>query len=392
MAQRKPSSPGRGEAAAPPRAESTPLVRILAEDGTLVPGATPPALDRPELLRLYRGMVRTRLLEQKLFGMQRQGRIMFYAIGTGEEASNIGAPFALGPADWFLPGHRHGGAMLMRGMPLEAYLGQLYGNSFDRQKGRHMPVHFSYKPANIVTWSSPVGTQLPHAVGAAMAAKIKGDPVVVMAGLGDGATSTPDFHVAMNFAGVFWAPVVFVCNNNQYAISVPLQTQTRAETLAVKAIAYGFPGVRVDGNDILAVLAAAREAVERARAGGGPTFIECVTYRVGPHSSADDPTRYRSAAEVEAWRARDPIARFRTYLAGEGIWTDADEAKLHEELTREIEEAIRVVEAAGPPSLETLFTDVYHDLPWHLEEQFDALLKRKGLSRTDLKGLAPGFP
>lgn len=368
------------------------MIRILAEDGTLVPGATPPALDRPDLLRLYRGMVRTRLLEQKLFGMQRQGRIMFYAIGTGEEASNIGAPFAIGPDDWFLPGHRHGGAMLMRGMPLETYLGQLYGNSFDRQKGRHMPVHFSYKPANIVTWSSPVGTQLPHAVGAAMAAKIKGDQVVVMAGLGDGATSTPDFHVAMNFAGVFWAPVVFVCNNNQYAISVPLQTQTRSETLAIKALAYGFPGVRVDGNDILAVVAVAREAVERARAGGGPTFIECVTYRMGPHSSADDPTRYRPAAEVEDWRAKDPIPRFRAYLAGEGIWTDADEAKLHEEITRETEEAIRVVEAAGPPSLETLFTDVYHDMPWHLEEQFDALLKRKGLSRTDLKGLAPGFP
>ncbi len=315
-----------------PRPDPAGMVQVLTEDGKLAVGAAPPALGRPDLLRLYRAMVRIRLLDQKLFGMQRQGRIPFYAVAIGEEASNIGAPFALAPEDWLFPGLRYGGGMLMRGMPLETYLGQLYGNTFDRQKGRHMPVHYSYKPANIVAWSSNVGTQLPHAVGAAMAAKIKGDKTVVMAGLGDGATSTPDFHVAMNFAGVFWAPVVFVCNNNQWAISVPITTQTRAETLAIKAAAYGFPGLRVDGNDILAVVAVVREAVEHARAGGGPTFIECVTYRMGPHSSSDDPTRYRSAAETEAWRAKDPIPRFRNYLAGEEIWTDADETKIQLDL------------------------------------------------------------
>lgn len=330
-------------------------------------------LQPAQLKDLYRWMLLVRVLDQRMLTLQRQGRIGFYGTVTGEEGAVIGSAYALKPEDWIFPALRQGGAALLRGMPLSLYIAQCYGNSLDIQKGRQMPCHYSYKPANFVAWSSNIGTQLPHAVGMAYAAKLKKDPVVALAYLGDGATSEGDFHAAMNFAGVWRVPVVFFCQNNQWAISVPLKEQTASASIALKAIAYGFEGVRVDGNDVLAVYAVTREAVEKARAGGGPTLIEAVTYRIGAHSSSDDPTRYRSNEEVEEWKRRDPLERFKKYLREKNIWTEEFEAQLQGALNEQISQAVQEAEAAPSPPVKTIFEDVYAQMPWHLRQQFDAL-------------------
>lgn len=326
-------------------------------------------LSPADLQRMYRFMSLSRLLDDRMMKLQRQGRIGFYGTASGEEAAVVGSAFALGESDWVFPALRQGVAALMRGMPLEVFVAQCIGNAMDVAKGRQMPVHYSYRSANFVSWSSCIATQLPHAVGMAYAAKYKGDKAIALAYLGDGATSEGDFHVAMNFAGVLQAPVVFFCQNNQWAISVPLKQQTAAPSLAVKAQGYGFEGVQVDGNDVLKVYAASRKAVEKARAGGGPTFIEAVTYRLGSHSSSDDPTRYRPAGEMEKWEAKDPIVRFRRYLQSHALWDSTVEDALQQELGDLINAAVQQAEAAPPLPVDSLFADVYAVPPPRLEKQ-----------------------
>src|SRR5437763_1602465 len=279
-----------------------------------------PPMPRETLLRLYREMVRLRTLDERMMTLQRQGRVGFYGACTGQEAATLASASALDRGDWIFPALREGGAMLLRGFPLVPYLCQIFGNSGDQTKGRQMPSHMASRSVNQVSWSSCIGTQLPQAVGAAMAARIKGDRTVIAAYLGDGASSEGDFHVAMNFAGVFKAPVVFICQNNHWAISVPTAKQTASESIAVKAVAYGFPGVKVDGNDAVAVYRAVKEAVDRARSGGGPTLVECETYRIGAHSSSDDPTRYRDEEEGEQWQQGDPLGLLRPRPQGRGRW------------------------------------------------------------------------
>ena len=222
--------------------------------------------------------------------------------------------------------------------------------------------------------SSPVGTQIPQAVGVAWAAKIRKEDIVTLTYFGDGATSEGDFHAGMNFAGVFKTPTIFFCKNNQWAISVPVSKQTASKTLAQKALAYGFDGVRVDGNDLLAVYAVTKAAADKARSGGGPTMIEAVTYRMGPHSSSDDPTRYRSKDEVDTWAKRDPIERMRKYLELKGLWSKDSEDKLRIELEDLLQTTIKEVERSPPPPIETLFTDVYAELTPQLKEQMEAFL------------------
>src|SRR5881394_3932069 len=292
---------------------------------------TPP-IPREVLLRLYREMVRLRTLDERMMTLQRQGRVGFYGACTGQEAATLASAIALQPGDWIFPALREGGAMLLRGFPLVPYLCQVFGNSGDETKGRQMPSHMASRRVNQVSWSSCIGTQLPQAVGAAMAARIKGDRTVIAAYMGDGATSSADFHVAMNFAGVFKPPVVFVCQNNHWAISIPTDKQTGSETIAIKAVAYGFEGIKVDGNDAEAVYGAVKAAVDRARAGQGPTLVECETYRIGAHSSSDDPTRYRDEREVEIWRKRDPIDLMRSRLQAWGLWSARDEDELRAKL------------------------------------------------------------
>ena len=347
-----------------------------------------PDIQSDTLLRLYREMVRLRILDERMMTLQRQGRVGFYGACTGQEAATLASAIVLEPSDWIFPALRESGAMLLRGFPMVPYLCQVFGNSGDETKGRQMPSHMASRSVNQVSWGSCIGTQLPQAVGAAMAAKIKGDRTVIAAYLGDGATSEGDFHVAMNFAGVFKAPVVFICQNNHWAISVPTAKQTASESIAIKAQAYGFPGVKVDGNDAVAVHGAVRTAVERARSGGGPSLVECETYRIGAHSSSDDPTRYREEREVESWRKRDPIEMLRGRLDAMGLWTATDEEALRATVLEEVNAAIAEAEQKPDPPRESLFEDVYSALPWSLREQRDEMLASPTVPRPDAKTIA----
>jgi pyruvate dehydrogenase E1 component alpha subunit/2-oxoisovalerate dehydrogenase E1 component alpha subunit len=340
---------------------------ILAEDGSLV--GTPPSIPDADLVKMFRHMLGMRVLDQRMLSLQRQGRIGFYGTATGQEAAVTGSAYALRDTDWVFPALREMGVSSWRGTTTKEIVCQLIGNSGDVLIGRQMPCHFSDRRVRSVAWSSVIGTQLAHAMGAAWAAKLQQTDEVMMGYMGDGASSSADFHAAANFAGVFRLPVVFFCQNNQWAISVPLEHQTASASIAIKAVAYGFPGVRVDGNDLLAVVAATREAVDRARSGGGPTLVEAVTFRMGGHSSSDDPTRYRDAALVATWERRDPVVRLRTHLQQRGLVTPADEDAWAAEQNEEISNAIREAEALPPPPIESLFSDVYKDMPRHIAEQ-----------------------
>ncbi|MEO7329254.1 MAG: thiamine pyrophosphate-dependent dehydrogenase E1 component subunit alpha [Minicystis sp.] len=359
---------------APALAPDLGLLRVLRDDGSVDP-ATDPRMPDALLLRAYREMKRLRLLDARMILLQRQGRIGFYGACTGQEATPIATALAIEPADWVFQALRESVMMLVRGLPLSTYLAQIYGNSGDLLKGRQMPSHMSARQVNQVSWSSVIGPQVPQAVGAAWAAKLKGERTITVGFLGDGATSEPDFQTAMNFAGVFKTPCVIICQNNHWAISVPTARQSASVTLAIKGRAFGVPSVRVDGNDLLAVYKVVTDAVTRARSGGGATFIEALTYRIGAHSTSDDPSRYRSQAEVELWMTRDPLARLRAHLVHRGLIDEAHDADLEQTLNAEIAEAIAQVEPLPPPARETLFDDVYAELPWHLREQRDELLK-----------------
>jgi pyruvate dehydrogenase E1 component alpha subunit len=318
---------------------------------------------------MYRAMLLTRLFDSKSLNMQRQGRIGFYVPCTGQEAAQVGSAFALRKDDWTLPTYRDLGVAIARGMPLSKLMAHLIGNSDDSMLGRQMPSHWGFREINFMSVASPIASQLPVAVGIAMAMKYRREDRVVLAYHGDGATSEGDFHSAYNFAGVYKAPVVFICENNGWAISVPVRKQTASKTLAEKALAYGFEGVRVDGNDVLAVYDATRDAVEKARTGMGPTMIECLTYRIGPHSTSDDPNKYRTKEELEEWRKKDGIERFRAYLRDKGHLSEEDERKIMQELEGELNSAISNEESIPPPSIGTIFDDVYASPPWNLVEQ-----------------------
>src|SRR6266436_9879432 len=341
----------------------TERLSILDSDG-LLDAALEPKLGPDDLKRLYRGMVLGRRLDERMLKLQRQGRIGTFAPIKGQEASQIGTVFTLTAKDWMVPSFRETAAMLWRGWPIERilgfYAGRLEGGQPDPEQ-RDLPV------------TIPVATQLPHAVGLAYGIQYRGEDSVVMVYFGDGATSEGDFHEAANFAGVWHGPVVFVCQNNQWAISVPLKKQTNSRTIAQKATAYGFPGIQVDGNDVLAVCAASREAVDRARAGEGPTLIECVTYRLGMHTTADDPTKYRTDEEVAMWEQKDPLTRFRAYLEKRNLL----EANLEQRIDEEIAEAVRRFESAPPADPLTMFDHVYAELPADLKAQREEMAARE---------------
>lgn len=349
------------------------MLRILDIDGTY-DSKLEPRLPADLLTTAYRHLVLVRTLDTRMLSLQRQGRIGFWVPSLGEEACQIGSAMALEKRDWVFPAYREPGAAIWRGAPIEMLIAQAYGNAKDPQRGRQMPSHFGAATTHYVTTSSPVGTQITQAVGTAWAAKIRKDDLVTLTYFGDGATSEGDFHAGMNFAGVFRVPTIFFCKNNQWAISVPVSRQTASKTLAEKARAYGIDGVRVDGNDLLSVYAATRAAVDKARAGGGPTLIEAVTYRMGPHSSSDDPTRYRPKEEVEAWARRDPIDRMRKYLELKGLWSKDRDDALRAELDDLVQNTVKEVERNPPPPIETLFADVYAEPSPQIKEQMEAYL------------------
>jgi pyruvate dehydrogenase E1 component alpha subunit len=349
------------------------VVRVLLDDGGL-DEQHDPRLSAEERIAIYRHMVQTRLLDERFIGLQRQGRIGFHVGSLGEEATIIGAASVLRANDWIFSCYREFGAALMRGLSLQKLVDNIFGNQNDTVKGRQMPHHYTCRAVGWASVSSPVGTQIPHAVGLAWAAKMDQADVVSLVFFGDGATSTPDFHSGMTFAGVFRIPCVFLCRNNGWAISTPTDRQSASRTFAEKAHGYGVPGIRVDGNDVLAVVSVTRRAVARAAAGLGPTLIEAVTYRMGAHTSSDDPNCYRGVEDMEPWRQLDPIQRFREHLYADGYWDAEQDKTLVHEIDRRFREAVAHAESTAPPALESMFDDVYEKPPWHLVEQRAELL------------------
>jgi pyruvate dehydrogenase E1 component alpha subunit len=337
------------------------FLAILNENGQADSRLETP-IDPEMLLRFYRTMLLGRRFDERLLQLQRQGRIGTFPPISGQEAAQVGAVAAIRPADWLVPSFRETAAELWRGRSLENII--IANNGLN--EGGIMPDTSKDFPISI-----PVASQIPHAVGLAWAAKYRKTDEVVMVFFGDGATSEGDFHEGINFAAVFQVPLIFVCQNNHWAISIPLSGQTRSQTLAQKAVAYGIPGIRVDGNDVLAVYTAAEKAVQRARAGEGPTLIECVTYRLLMHTTADDPKRYRTDAEVEQWRKRDPLRRFEKYLLNKGILTKENAADLQAQIAEEIQAAVSRAEdqmkSMGDPM--EMFDHLYDETPPYLEKQ-----------------------
>jgi len=339
------------------------IFQVLAENGRAAPEREP-KLPASDLQKLYSLMAITRAADLKALKLQRQGRMGTFAPSLGHEACQVGSAFALKPKDWVFPYFRDLGTYLTLGLPLKNYYLYWMGN----EEGMRIPADL-----NIFTISVPVGSQLPHAVGCAMAMRYRKEQAAVVAYFGDGATSEGDFGEALNFAGVFRTPNVFICFNNQYAISTPVRRQTAAKTIAQKAAAYGFDGIRADGNDVLAMYALTRQALEKARSGGGPTLIEAFTYRMGNHTTSDDASRYRMEAEVNEWSRRDPIERFRLYLKNKGLWDEHFESRVRKETEDLINEAIEEAESTPPPRPEDLFIYTYKEMTPELNNQLAEL-------------------
>lgn len=347
------------------------MFRIIDDEGNII-NDQQLKLSQDDLKTLFKLMLTTRKADEKAFILQRQGRMGTFAPSLGHEACQVGSAYALKKKDWLFPYFRDLGSLITLGFPLEYYYLYWMGS----EKGMQIPEDLNLFPLSI-----PVASQLPHAVGAAMAAKIKSDGNTVLCTFSDGATSEGDFHEALNFAGVYKTPNVFLCYNNQYAISLPRERQTASKTLAQKAEAYGFEGILVDGNDVLAMYSASQKALEKARSGGGPTLIEAFTYRLSNHTTSDDASKYRSADELKEWEGRDPIKRFRSYLKNKGIWSKVWEDSLLQKAEARIEAAVKAAEDTPPPSIADLFQFTYKTMTPHLEEQLEelrAFLKEKG--------------
>lgn len=346
-------------------------LRIIDANGDLV--VDDPALD-PELYQqMYRNMVLSRELDRRMLGLQRQGRIGTYAMLEGQEAVQIGSALAMDPDDFVFPSYREHGVQITRGLPMEALLAYWKGlpnSGWDLHK---------FKTGMITV---PIATQLPHAVGYSYMTKLRGESTVTTVYFGDGATSEADFHAGMNFAGVWQTPTVFICANNLYAISVPYDKQTASETIAQKAEAYGFQGLRVDGMDPIAMYLATSLATRRAREGKGPTLIEALTYRYGPHATADDPTRYRSDSEVAEWKQKDAIERLRRFLKNRGEWDERSGEKIAMEVTDTVNAAITAIEAKAIPGRDDVIRHGFTRIPEHVADQLHSMQRAHGEPET----------
>lgn len=340
------------------------------------PGTTPrgASLDDAYLRELLVHMVRVRCVDQRMLKLQRSGRVGFVGTALGLEAAMIGAGMPLRDSDWLWSGLREGGAALARGMPLAEYVAQMYCNANDTARGRQMCNHFQHKGTNYPSWSSVIGTQIPHGVGAAFASKRRKEGAVHGIFFGDGASSSNGFHSGLNFAGVWKVPAVFFLVDNGWAISVSSEEQTAAESYADKGAAYGVRALEVDGNDLLAVHEASSEAIERARSTNEPSLLVLKTYRMLGHSSSDDPSKYRDEAEVQAWAKKDPVERYEKLLLERGLLQKGEHAKIEEELFREIDAVIHEQEAAPPMPLKSLVEDVYAEVPYHLRVQYNRFI------------------
>lgn len=334
-------------------------LQVLDKDGN-VDKALMPKLTKKQIRDFYEWMVLIRAFDKKAVSLQRQGRLGTYAQITGMEATHVGSTFALKKTDWMFPSYRESGAMIVRGIPMHVvflyWAGDERGSKFDKDQ-------------NTFPIAIPVSTQTTHAVGTAWAMKIKGHKKASLVYFGDGASSRGDFHEAANFASVFKVPCVFICDNNQYAISTPRRKQTVTDTIAQKAISYGFEGIQVDGNDIFAVYKATQEALKKAYAGKGPTLIECLTYRMLDHTTSDDASRYRPKKELSGWSKKDPIERLRKYMEKNKMWNKKYEGQLYNKIQKKVEEAVAKMEKMPAQKTEDMFKYLYSEMDDDLKEQ-----------------------
>jgi len=359
------------------------MVRVLDEDHQAV-GPWNPRLDPETLRRMLRLMALVRAFDDRMYRGQRQGKTSFYMKCTGEEATSVAPAMALAADDMVFPSYRQQGVLITRGYPLVEMINQIYSNRADKLKGRQLPIMYSSREHSFFTISGNLATQLPQAVGWAMASAIKGDTRIAAGWVGEGSSAEGDFHAAMTFAAVYNAPVVLNVVNNQWAIS-SFSGFAGAErtTFAARAIGYGIAGLRVDGNDPLAVYAATRWAANRARAGMGPTLIEHFTYRAEGHSTSDDPTAYRSAQEREEWPLGDPVMRLKRHLVALGEWSTQQHEAMDRELVEQVRAATKEAEKNGilghglHHPFHTMFEDVFEDLPWHLREQAEQAIRER---------------
>ncbi|KAJ3273315.1 hypothetical protein HDV01_004532 [Terramyces sp. JEL0728] len=349
-----------------------PTYRVLDLEGNAL--SSPPPLDDSVLVKMYEKMVTLNTMDVIMYEAQRQGRISFYMTSYGEEATHMGSAAALTLDDVVFGQYREAGVLLYRGFTLDEFMNQMYSNDLDYGKGRQMPVHYGTKKLNFQTISSPLGTQIPQAVGSAYALKLSGKKAVSICYFGDGAASEGDFHAALNMAATTESPVIFFCRNNGYAISTPVKDQYRGDGIAARGHGYGVDTIRVDGNDVLAVYSATKEARRICLEESRPVLIEAMTYRVGHHSTSDDSSAYRSKQEVQDWQTNDsPINRFRKYLEKNKLWNDEKEKKFAGDVKKQILKSFTTAEKRKKPSLDGLFSEVYDKLPQHLVDQQNEL-------------------
>ncbi|AEE23177.1 thiamine pyrophosphate-dependent dehydrogenase E1 component subunit alpha [Paraglaciecola chathamensis] len=350
-----------------------PMLQILQPDGSVHDDADMPDLSRDEALKIFRTMHYIRVLDERMVGAQRQGRISFYLACSGEEASTIGSAAALSENDMIMSQYREQGALAYRGYRTEQFMNQMFSNKLDPNKGRQMPIHYGDKALNFMTISSPLGTQIPQAAGYAYGQKMAGNEALTICYFGEGAASEGDFHAGLNMASVLNCPVIFFCRNNGYAISTPASEQFSGDGIASRGLGYGVKTIRVDGNDVLAVYLATQKAREIALKENCPVLIEAMTYRLAAHSTSDDPTGYRSKEEEQKWREKDPVQRFENWMKSKD-WIDEAEHKQFVEQTRQdVLAAMKKAEQVDICEIDDLINDVYDTPPWHLREQLSQL-------------------
>lgn len=371
----------RQQGVCPPEELPADLFSRLSAAGALDPEAK---LSLENGFRLFSVMGKQRQIDERMLTLQRQGRIGFYGACTGQEASVFGTAAAAEPTDWVQPALREAGILLFRGFPLQSYFDQLLGNSRDVTQGRQMPCHPPGGGYHYVTMSSVIANQIPQSCGLALASQLRRDGRVTLCYMGDGATSEGDFHTGLNVAALKKLPILFICQNNQWSISVPVGRQTAAESMAAKAEAYGMPARRVDGNDVFAVWEAARELIDHARSGGGPAFLECLTYRLGAHTTSDDPTRYRDEGVTERWKNLDPLERLGRLFRARGMWDDDKEEAQRAAVDLEIRSTWACCEPIPPPDSDSVLLDVFATPTPQLVEQME------GLRRSIARGAGSG--
>lgn len=324
----------------------------------------------PEIeIQALKIMIQSRIVDERMITLQRQGKITFAMSAYGEEACAVGSAAALDLRDWMYPQYREAGILFWRGFPIQSYVHQMFGNAKDLTLGRQMPNHFGSRELNVVTVSSPIGTKIPHAAGCAYAMKMQKEPHIAICYFGEGATSEGDFHVGLNFAAVRKAPCIFFCRNNGFAISTPVERQFASDGIALKGEGYGIKALRINGNDFYAVYEAVRSTKELILKENGPFLIEAMTYRLGSHSTSDDPTRYRKDAEVEKWQCQCPILSLSQALKEKGLWNSALEEEWKHLVHQEIDMAIKVAENTPKPPRHSLIENVYLEVSEKLEKQ-----------------------